>query len=137
MQRDMSYDLDGMMSTRNAGELVAVRQTRTRVQRSPGLSPVARMAGGDVRNLTPAIGRSLRIPNGRPLFKHAPRPLDAAGPRSIQKDFYNRATDLAGDDMPFDGGMGAINLPIVGAVSVTSVALAGVLAFVGYKMLFK
>jgi hypothetical protein len=134
MQRDMSYDLDGMMATRNAGELVAVRQTRTRVQRSPGLTPVARMAGGDVRNLTPAMSRSLRIPNGKPLFRYAPKRLDAAGPRSIQKDFYNPATDLAGDDMPFDGGMGAINLPIVGAVSVTTLALVGVAAFVGYKM---
>ena len=134
MQRDMSYELDGMMSTRNAGELVAVRQVRTKVRRSPGLTPVARMSGGDVRNLTPALGRSLRIPNGKPLFAFKPKHLDAAGPRSIQKDFYNRSADLAGDDMPF-GGMGSINLPLVGEVTVTKLALFAAAAFVGYKLL--
>lgn len=134
MQRDMSYELDGMMSTRNAGELVAVRQVRTKVQRSPGLTPVARMSGGDVRNLTPALGRSLRIPNGKPLFAFKPKHLDAAGPRNIQKDFYNRSADLAGDDMPF-GGMGSINLPLVGAVSVMTLAVTAAAVYFGIKLL--
>ncbi len=37
MQRDMSYDLDDVFSTRGAGELVSHEVTKTRVLRTPGL----------------------------------------------------------------------------------------------------
>lgn len=134
MQRDMSYDLDGMFAGRNAGELVTVQQTRTRVQRSPGLAPMARMAGGDVRNLTPLMAHKLGYSRPRPILRHPSKRIDASGARNIQKSFYTPASDLGDNEVVF-GDLGAVNLPIVGMVSVGALALAAGAAFVGYKLL--
>ncbi len=139
MQRDMSYELDGIFATRGAGELTTVQQTRTRVTRAPGLAPMARMAGGDVRNLTPSIGRSLKIPNGTPLFHRQPKHIDAARAKNLEHGFAHKANDLADyeDDMQFDGLDTLVNLPLVGAVSVKTLALAGVAAALGFYLLKK
>jgi len=139
MQRDMSYELDGMFANRGAGELTTVQQMRTRVTRAPGLAPMARMAGGDVRNLTPAIGRSLKIPNGTPLFHRQPKRIDAAQPHNLEKGFFHKAGDLADyeDEMQFDGLDTLVNLPIVGPVSVKTIALSAAVAGLGFWLLKK
>jgi len=38
--REMSYDLDGIFSTRNQGQLVASIPTQTKMIRTPGLTPM-------------------------------------------------------------------------------------------------
>lgn len=38
--REMSYDLDGIFSTRNQGQLVASVPTQTKMIRTPGLTPM-------------------------------------------------------------------------------------------------
>lgn len=38
MHRDMSFDLDAAFSTRNDGELISTRPSRTQVLRTPGLT---------------------------------------------------------------------------------------------------
>lgn len=126
--RDMSYELDGIFNTRNAGELVTVQQTRTRVRRSPGLAPAARMEGGDVRNLTPAIGRSMSIGMGRKIGAGNPRNLSIGMGRNLGNPMFRRPRDLADD-------MGAITLPIIGTVGVMSLLLAAVGGFAAYKFL--
>ncbi len=145
MQRDMSYELDGMFAGRNAGELVSVKQTRTRISRSPGLAPAARMAGGDVRNLTPAMAH--RIPRAhvknivRPGFKSLGIPMA----KSLSQPIFKQPGDLADDgydydyDMPFSGMDGlpdTVNLPLLGPVN-TYVAIGGglALAFAAFKLL--
>ncbi len=40
-ERDMSYSLDGVFSTRNQGQLVATQPTQTKMIRTPGLMPVS------------------------------------------------------------------------------------------------
>lgn len=142
MQRDMSYELDGMFAGRNAGELVTVQQTRTRVKRSPGLTPVARMPGGDVRNLTPFMAR--RLPSSHPhnIVRPGYRSMGIPMAKSLSKPIFAQPGDLADDDMPFggvDGFMGlppAINMPFVGPVNTYVVLGAGaVLALGVFKLL--
>jgi len=127
MQRDMSYELDGIFGTRNAGELVTVQQTRTRIKRAPGLAPAARMAGGDVRNLTPAIGTPMRGPLPRTISPALARSLGIPLAKSLEKPIFNVPRDLA--------GLGDVNLPIVGTVSVGMLALAAGLGFAAYKLM--
>lgn len=107
MERDMSYELDGMFSGRNAGELVTVQQTRTKVVRSPGLHPVARMPGGDVKNITPALAERLRASQPRPIFGKGFSPLSIPMAKSLSKPIFHQPSDLAeyddDYDMPFDG----------------------------------
>ena len=141
MQRDMSYELDGMFSGRNAGELVAVQQTRTRIKRSPGLAPVARMAGGDVRNLTPAIANRIPQSHARNIVRPGYRSMSIPLAMSLSQPIFKQPGDLAGD-MPFDGISGmlglpdTVNLPVVGPVN-TMVAIAGgaVAAFALFKLI--
>ena len=48
-QREMTYDLDGVFSTRNQGQLVSAAATQQRTVRTPGLIPLQRtMAGYEV-----------------------------------------------------------------------------------------
>ena len=69
-ERDMSYSLDGVFSTRNQGQLVSTVATQSRTVRTPGLASVSEQlanfghamgaetapaAGGDMINL-PVIG---------------------------------------------------------------------------------
>lgn len=146
MERDMSYELDGMFSGRNAGELVAVRQTRTRIKRSPGLAPVARMAGGDVRNLTPAIANRIPRSHVRNIVRPGYRSMSIPLAKSLSMPIFKQPGDLAdydaAYDMPFDGISGAlglpdtINVPVIGPVN-TMVAIAGgaVAAFALFKLI--
>jgi hypothetical protein len=129
MHRDMSFDLDGIFSTRNAGELTSVKQVRTRVTRAPGLERAHRADGGDVTVLTPAIGRKMHASAPRPILRFPAKPLDASAGRSLTTPFYHRPGDLA--------GLGDVTLPVIGTVSTISLALAAVLGYVGYKMLKK
>ena len=126
MQRDMSYDLDGIFATRNAGELTSVKQVRTRVTRAPGLERAHRADGGDVVNLTPALGQRMHGTAPRPILRFPAKPIDASQGRSLTTPFYHRPGDLAD-----------INLPVVGAVSPLTLALAVGLGYVGFKMLKK
>lgn len=41
MKRDMSYDLDGAMSTRNQGQLIAQQRIQTQAMRTPGLQKIS------------------------------------------------------------------------------------------------
>lgn len=94
MQRDMSYELDDVFSTRNAGELIEEQVMKTRVLRTPGLRV---LATPQAQSLDPALDHSLSNPLGV----------------SMQGGFYAKANDLAGD----------INLPFIGAVSTQQLAL--------------
>lgn len=142
MQRDMSYELDGMFANRNAGELVSVKQTRTRIQRSPGLAPAARMAGGDVRNLSPAMATRIPSSGVRNIVRPGYRSMSLPMARSLSMPIFKQPGDLAEYDMPFDGISGmlglpdSITLPVVGPVN-TMVAIAGgaVAAFAIFKLL--
>ena len=128
--RDMSHDLDGMFSDRNAGQLVSVKQTRTRVMRSPGLRPAARMAGGDIRNLTPAIGRPMFARANRNLTPAMARSINARGPKNMGLPMFKVPGDLADD-------LGTITLPMIGTVSLMTVAIGVAAGYLGYKMFKK
>src|SRR5260221_14162250 len=96
MQRDMSYDLDGIFATRNAGELTSVKQVRTRVTRAPGLERAHRADGGDVTSLTPPIGRKMHATAPRPILRFPAKPLGAPAGRNLSTPIYHRPPDLAG-----------------------------------------
>jgi hypothetical protein len=130
MQRDMSYELDGIFSSRGAGELVTVKQTRTRVTRSPGLAPAARMAGGDVRNLTPAIGRPMHRPHPRNISPALARSLGLPMAKSLALPIFSRPGDLAdGDSLA-----GTVTLPVIGTVSVGMLAVAALAGFAAFRL---
>lgn len=40
-QRDMSYDLDSVFSTRNQGQLISAKPVQTKMVRTPGLTQVS------------------------------------------------------------------------------------------------
>ena len=122
--RDMSYELDGIFNTRNAGELVTVRQTRTKIRRSPGLAPAARMSGGDVQNLTPALSHPMRSRRPRNISPGMARSLGLPMARSLSNPIYRVPNDL-----------GDITLPLVGTVSVMTLLLAAAGGFAAYKFL--
>jgi hypothetical protein len=46
MQREMSYALDGALSSRNQGQLVSTQTIQTKTMRTPGLTPVKDGPGG-------------------------------------------------------------------------------------------
>lgn len=48
MQRDMSYDLDGVFASRNQGQLVSTVAQQQHTVRTPGLVPIRRTANGFV-----------------------------------------------------------------------------------------
>ncbi len=87
-QRDMSYDLDSIFSTRNQGELISTPIVRTKVMRTPGLR---QLRGPEAQHLDPSMSRSLAVP------------------------MSSKLTDLS--------GLGDIELPVVGAVSVKNLAI--------------
>lgn len=102
--RDMSYDLDGVFSTRNQGQLISSTPVATKVTRTPGLAPVK--IRPQYRALKGAISGM-----GRPLGEYVEAPSYSGG----------GIVDAALK------GLGAeINLPVVGAVSVGTLALVGV-----------
>lgn len=45
-QREMTYDLDGVFSTRNQGQLVSTVATQQNTVRTPGLVPLKRTLSG-------------------------------------------------------------------------------------------
>ena len=110
--RDMSYDLDGVFSTRNQGQLISSTPAATKVTRTPGLAPVR------IRPQYKAIKGSIEG-MGRPVGEYVEAPSYSGG----------SLVDTA------LRGLGAqINLPVVGAVSVgTLVAVGGVLWFLTRK----
>lgn len=63
-QRDMSYDLDSIFSTRNQGELISTPIVRTKVMRTPGLR---QLHGPEAQHLDPKMDRSLAIPMSHKL----------------------------------------------------------------------
>jgi hypothetical protein len=54
MKRDMSYALDGAMSTRNQGQLVSTQRVQTQTMRTPGL--VATGDQGGMGKPLPTVG---------------------------------------------------------------------------------
>jgi len=110
--RDMSYELDGVFAGRNAGELVSVKPARTRIARAPGLKPVGRLPGGDVRNISPELAHKLSFSAPRNITAHRTKNLGIGMGRNIQPDLYHNGTDLADDDadMPFEGRRGTADL---------------------------
>ncbi len=124
MERDMSYELDGVFAGRNAGELVTVRQTRTKIGRAPGLAPAARMAGGDVRNLTPALAHKMSRPHPRNISPALAHSLGIPMAHSLANPMFRRPSDLAGD----------ITLPVIGTVSVVGLAVAAGLGLLVWRM---
>jgi len=58
--RDMSYDLDGVFSTRNQGQLISSTPVATKVTRTPGLAPVKiRPAYRPIKGAIEGMGRPL------------------------------------------------------------------------------
>ena len=98
-ERDMSYELDGIFSTRNQGQLISSSPVATQVTRTPGLTP-------------------MRV---RPTARAIPGSVSGMGE-------YVEAPNYSGGSMVDQvlKGLGAeINLPIIGSVSVGMGLLAG------------
>ncbi len=92
MQRDMSYELDDMMSTRNAGELVLSEEVKTKVLRTPGLR---HLDPPEDHNIPTPTARSLSIPTSRPMSDLAGDiNLPVVGPVSVQKLAIGAAVGL-------------------------------------------
>ncbi len=90
MQRDMSYELDDVFSSRNAGELIDEQHFETKKLRTPGL-----------RVLTPTESHALAHPHDVAL------PVPTSTP----------IMDLAGDvNVPFIGPVSTQKLAIGAAV---------------------
>lgn len=53
MQRDMSYALDGALSTRNQGQLISTQRLQTQTMRTPGLVQVRDSNAGGMGVPTP------------------------------------------------------------------------------------
>jgi hypothetical protein len=134
MERDMSYELDGMFSGRNAGELVTVQQTRTKVVRSPGLHPVARMPGGDVKNITPALAQHLNASKPHSIFGKGFKSLGLPMAKSLSKPIFHQPSDLAeyddDYDMPFDGIGFLDTVPPMAKSVIIGAAVLGALYFI-------
>lgn len=58
MQRDMSYDLDGVFATRNQGQLINQQKVQNKVLRMPGLVEMGRPKSGPPGFLS-GLGESL------------------------------------------------------------------------------
>lgn len=81
-QRDMSYELDSIFSTRNQGELISTPIVRTKVMRTPGLR---RLSGPEAQHLTAADPvRSLSIPMASKLTDLGDIDLPVVGPVSVK-----------------------------------------------------
>lgn len=102
--RDMSYDLDGVFSTRNQGQLISSTPVATKVTRTPGLAPVKiRPSYKPIKGAIEGMGR--------PLGEYVEAPSYSGG----------SLVDTA------LRGLGAqVNLPVIGAVSVGTIAAAGI-----------
>ena len=124
MDRNMSYELDDVFASRNAGELVSVAPVRQRIVRSSGLTQVSNLPLG-TRLGTPKTRRldspmSRRIPS-----QHARRIAGPQDPRLTQGRPTVMASGLAGAYEPING-MG-LELPFIGMVSWSSVAVGAAL----------
>lgn len=136
MQRQMSYDLDGTFSTRNAGELQHVQVAKTKVTRVAGLSQHrGHTAGrGPVRKyLDPSIAAKLPSPVTAPLFESRVRRIATPKTKSLNLPIGTPARDLGaydmGDDVRYQ--VGALSIPGLGPITTTGWVLAGVGLFVG------
>jgi hypothetical protein len=144
MKRDMSYELDGVFSGRNAGELVQVRPARTRIGRTPGLKQQT------VRSISAPLSSPMHSQRPHNITAHNTKSLAHGLGKSLNAPFYRNAGDLAGEeddlacddpmgeyaddaDMPFSG-MGDITLPFVGPVSKTGLVIAGIAGLIAWKM---
>lgn len=135
MQRDMSYELDGIFSSRNAGELVSVKQTRTTVKRSPGLAPVGKFSSKGYYSITPSSGSNLTPPMAlHNLTRPLGRNIDGNAGKNLTPRFYKNPSDLAED---FDDQMEGLTLPLIGEVTITKAAIAAGIGFLVYKLLNK
>lgn len=101
--RDMSYDLDGIFSTRNQGQLISSTPVATKITRTPGLAPMKiRPAYKPIKGAIEGMGR--------PLGDYVEAPSYSGG------SLVDKALR----------GLGApINLPVIGAVSVGTIAVVG------------
>jgi len=102
-ERDMSYELDGVFSTRNQGQLISSTPVATKMSRTPGLAPVR------VRpSYVPIKGAIAGM--GRPVGEYVEAPNYSGG----------SLVDTALK------GLGAeINLPLIGTVTVGTLAVVG------------
>lgn len=129
MDRNMSYELDDVFASRNAGELVSVAPARQRIVRSSGLTQVSNLPLGTrlgtpkTRRLDPPMSR--RIPS-----QHARRIAGPQDPRLTQGRPTVMASGLADAYSPMDG-LG-LTLPIIGTVSWGSLAVG---AAIGLAMM--
>lgn len=89
-QRDMSYELDSIFSTRGQGELIATPVVKTQVLRTPGLR---QLRGPEAQHLDPRMDHTLATP-------HPTKLMDLSG--------------LGDIDLPIVGPVSAQNL-LVGA----------------------
>lgn len=123
MDRDMSYELDGIFANRNAGELVKVTTTKTRMTRSPGLASLGqRVAGPTTRRLNP--------PMSHPISHESPSPMQRAtrATATIPHEAWKPATGLADAYSPMDG-LG-LTVPGLGTISWAQLAVGATVGMV-------
>lgn len=106
--RDMSYELDGVFASRNAGELVSVHQTRTKVVRASGLQRLGSPLG------TPKTTRLAAKPYTN-LDRGMGTPMRGSANRNLNPPMSRPATGLSDGYLPM-GGLG-LDLPLIGTVS--------------------
>lgn len=98
-ERDMSYDLDGVFSTRNQGQLISSTPVATQMTRVPGLAPVrVRPQYTPIKGALSGMGEYVDAPN------------------------YSGGSLV---DTALKGLGREINLPLIGAVSVGTLAVVG------------
>jgi hypothetical protein len=139
MQRDMSYELDGVFSGRNAGELIQVKPARTRIGRAPGL--MQQRPAATTHRISAPLSTPMHEPHPHNITAHNTKSLAHGLGKPLNASLYHYPDDLAGEedlacddaDMPFDG-MGDVTLPFVGAVSTTGLVLAGIAGLIAWKM---
>ncbi len=120
MDRQMSYELDGAFSQRNAGELQTVHVAKTRIGRTGGLTALRQGDGFHTKRLTTAR-------SAKPLFQANISRLPTPRSASLAIPVSENAGDLA------DYDMGAINLPVIGTLNVTQILIGAVLGMVAMK----
>jgi len=147
MKRDMSYELDGVFSGRNAGELVQVRPARTRIGRTPGL--MQQKSRHSARPISAPFYSPTHTDTPHSITAHNTRSLAHSPDKTLNAKFYNRAPDLAGDeDLACDDpmgeyedagdpmpGMGDITLPFIGPVTKTGLVIAGIAGLIAWRLL--
>lgn len=138
MDRDMSYELDGVFAQRNAGELVKVVQTKTRVMRAPGLAASnvhatnrglgRRVPGPTTQRLNPPMATAIAHEHVSPM-QRATRPTQV-----IPTEHVVPATGLADAYVPMDG-LG-LTIPGLGTISWAQLGIGAAIG-VGISLLLR